>query len=237
MFPPANFDPQSQRWVNKVQGTLTSLESIEPRITSELDALQRQNNSVLDDVTSNVNAYYEATLAQYPAFQRTVPMRHVLGAETKVVSISAPFSDDDAPVAETWVDVFSENISLPASVAVAGVRLNSAQFRIQGPSTYYLGFRFLVGTITEGINSTIWMSRHQFNLSTYQMDATNPTLTNISNRYVHWTGTSTNSIAVKLQARIEDSTNTESAVSAQNITFHGTDNNDRNTYLDVMVTT
>lgn len=236
MFPPNNLEPGSQNWVREVERVLTDVESKQPGQDTSLNMLQRAGTSVIDDVSSNINAYYTATMAQYPMFHFAIPMQKVLGGDTKVVAISAPAAADNT-VAENWVEIFSTTVSLPVAKTVLGVRLNAAQMRLQGSATYDLKFRWVAGTtMTEGINTTRWMSRHEFNLEPFNLDPTTPVPVNVTNRYAHWTGASTSSIAVRLQACIENPASRASAVASQNITFHGVDSNGLDTYLDLMVT-
>lgn len=234
MFPPANFDPQSSKWVRAIEETIEKNEQVHPRLDAELTALQRENNGVLNQVSSRVNAYYTATMAQYPVFQRTIPMSDVLGGESATISVSAPAAASTA-TAETWVTALSYTLPLPITTGVMGIRLNGAQFGLLGPSAYRLRFRWRVGTTTEGINTTPWMSRHQFNLSEYSLNPTTPVLTNVANRYTHWTGTATSVATVSLQMSILNISNRSLAVAAQDITLRALNNNNQPTYLDVMV--
>lgn len=235
MFPSDNFEPTSKRWVETVQNVIQSTETQRPRQESELERLQREARSVMDDVSSQVNSYYTNTLAQYPAYQRTVPMRTALGGLSKTISVSAA-ALPGMTLPETWISVFSTPITLNIADTVAGVRLNSAQFGLQGPTGYYLKFRWLVNGSVEGINNNQWMSRHSFNLSVYQMDPTTPVLTNVTNRYAHWSGASTSTLNLELQVSIENIASRGSAVAATNVTLLAQDNNGNDTYLDVMVT-
>lgn len=237
MFPPANLEPESTRWKNQVEKSIEEQEQVQPRLDAELDALQRENNSVLDQVSSRVNNYYTNTLAQYPVFQRSVLMSDVFGGPSTTFNISAPAAANNT-VAETWVTAFTYNLALPAAVAVLGVRLNGAEFRLQGPSGFKLRFRWRVGTITEGIDTTPWMSRHQFNLTEYFMGVTEAAaqLTNVNNRYVHWTGAAASTVAVNLQASIQNSSNRSLAVASQAVTMYAARVDGQPTYLDLMVT-
>lgn len=236
MFPHNNLEPQSQRWVRTVQDTIQRLEREQPNLGSQLDMLQREGSKSLADVSSNVNAYYTDTMQQYPAFQRTVPMREVLGGVSSTVAISAPSvaSDTDA---ENWVTLLTHNLSIPFSVTSLGVRLNSAEFLLAGSPGYALRFRWVIGNTPEGMNITRWMNRLQFKLSSYAMFSTTPTQTRITNRYVHWTGGSAiSTIQMRLQATIEQISNLNASVSSQSITLYAQDDNGSDTYLDVMVT-
>jgi hypothetical protein len=235
MFPRDNLDAQSQRWVRSVEATIETLESHQTRLDHDLSRLHKENASVMDDVTANINAYYNSTLAQYPAFQRTVPMADIFGDISKTVSISAPAAADST-VAENWVSVFSYDIGLPFAATNMGVRLNGAQFQLSGPTAYSLRFRWRVNTQVEGINTNRWMSRHQFNLITYVMDPTNPILTNIANRYVYRTGSSVTDITVELQVSIQNIASRSNAVASQDVTFIALNDNDNDTHLDVMIT-
>lgn len=235
MFPPANLDPQSTRWKTKVEQSIEAAEKAQPNLDKELHALQRENNSVLSQVTSRVNSYYTNTYASYPAYQRTVAMETVFGAPTRTFNISAPVSADNT-VAETWVTALSYSLPLAFPVTEAGIRLNSAQFGLQGPNAYVLRFRWRIGgTAIEGINTTPWMSRHQFNLTEYGMN-TPPVVTNVSNRYALWSGASTSLLTVELQASIQNPSNRTAAVASQSITLSSVNNENNPTYLDVMVT-
>ncbi len=237
MFPPANLDPQSTRWKDLIESSLEEAEKVQPRLDAELDALQRENNSVLNQVTSRVNAYYTSTIGQYPVFEHSVLMSTVFGGPSTTFSVSAPAAADDT-VAETWVTAFTYNLPLPAASTVLGVRLNGAQFRIDGPSAYRLRFRWHIDSTNEGITTARWMSRHNFNLSEYPMAATEPSsiLTNVSNRYAHYSGASVSTMPVSLQVSIQDATTRAAAVASQNITLYSYRVDGQPTYLDMMVT-
>jgi hypothetical protein len=235
MFPSDNLEPQSKRWVRSIENTIETLEGAQPGLDSQLSRLQNEGTSVIDDVSSNVNAYYTATMAQYPAYQRTILMTDIFNALSKTVNVSAPAAADST-VAETWVSMFTHDITMPAAKTTVGIRLNGAQFGLRGPSAYYLRFRWRVNASIEGIGTSRWLSRHQFNLSTYNMDPTTPVLTNVTNRYVHWTGASTTTLTLELQASIQSIASIGSAVASQAITMEALDNNGKETYLDVMVT-
>lgn len=235
MFPPAKLDPNNTAWVNGVQNAIESAERTQPALERDLNNLQRESNSVLQQVSSRVNAYYTDTLQQYPVFERTLPMSEVLGGFTKVVSISAPAAADST-VAETWVSLFTNTLTLPFAVTAVGVRLNSAQFGLQGPSAYSLRFRWLVGTVPEGINTTAWMSRHQFNLTEYPMNPTTPILTNVGNRYAYRSAASFSTVSLALQASIQNPASRTSSVAAQNVTLHALNNDGNPAFQNVMVT-
>lgn len=235
MFPTEDFGPQSKRWVNTVQDTITKVEKTQPMLDSDLAMLQREGRSVMDDVSSQVNAYYTATMAQYPAFQRSLPMQQVLGNTQKVVSISAPAAADNT-VAENWVTIFAYTVNLNGPATTTGARLNSAQFAVYGPSAYYLRYRWALNGTAGGIATTTWMSRHQYNLSTFNMSPGPPTIHNVANQFAYWSGTSRSTATFTLQASIQNIANPSASVAAQNITFESVDNNGKDTYLDVMVT-
>jgi hypothetical protein len=234
MFPPSNLAPDATRWVNTVQDTITELERRQPGLDGDLEQAQRSSNSVLTEVSSRVNAYYTNTLVQYPVTEKFLPMSECLGGINKTVAISAPAAANST-VAENWVSIFTKSITLPVAKTTAGFRLNNAQFMLVGPSTYELRFRWRVNSSTEGILNTKWMSRHEFNLSAFSMNTTG-VLALVTNRYVHWSGASTDTFTIELQATIANSSNLSSSVASQNITFRAVNNEGLDTYLDVMVT-
>lgn len=235
MFPPSNFSPPSQPWSKAIEKALMDAEKRQSQLEPALAAAQRDSNSVLTEVSTNVNNYYNSTLAQYPAFQRTIRMWDVLGDGTKTVSMTAPSSTTQTG-AETWFSICSYNLALPSAKTTVGVRLNSAQFGLVGPAAYYLRFRWVVGGTTEGLDNTRWMSRNTFNLGVYTMNSPSVVLTNVTNRYVHWTGASTSTLSVELQATIENIASRTSAVAAQSVTFNAYDTGGNPTYMDLMVT-
>lgn len=235
MFPPSNLEPGSQAWARAIEEALLDVEKRQPQLDQALSLVQRESNSVLAEVSSNVNNYYNTTLAQYPAFQRTIPMLDVLGGASKVVSMTAPASTTQTG-AENWVSIFTYNVPIPSAKSLIGIRLNSAQFGLTGPSTHYLRFRWRVNSTVEGLDNTRFMSRNTFNLGVYTMSTPTPTVTNVTNRYVHWSGTATSTLSIELQATIESIASRTAAVTAQNVTFSAYDNNGAATYLDLMVT-
>lgn len=237
MFYPANLAPENSRWYKAVQDSLTSIETEQPRLDSELALLQKDNQSVINDVTSRVNDYYTNTLAQYPVFEYSVLLSSIIGAST-TVSVSAPAAANQT-VSENWVDFFSHNMPLPTPRSAFGVRLNSAQFKMSGPSGYAIKFRWWIGVsgtgVPEGINITQWMSRHNFFLTPYSLTP-GGSLFNIENRYAYRSTSSTSVVQLKLQGCIENESNRSLAVAAQNVTLTPVDNSGNDTYLDVMVT-
>lgn len=236
MFPPANMDPNSTAWVNAVQSSIEAAERLQPGLETDLEFLQRENNGVLKQVSSRVNSYYKQTLLQYPVFQRTIAMDEVFEGLSKTVSVSAPAAADST-VAETWVSMMARTITLPFAVTKVGVRLNSAQFGLQGPSAYTMRFRWRVSGISEGILTNPWMSRHQFNLTEYPMNPTTPVMTNVGNRYVYRTDASFSTIQLELQGSIQNPASRNSSVAAQNVTLHARNTDDNPTFLNVMITT
>lgn len=235
MFPYPNLAPESNRWANTVQKAITDLEARQPSLDNDLARLQRTSNSVLADVSSSINAYYTNTLVQYPVIQKFLTMDECLGGDSKTVSISAPAAANNT-VAENWVSVFTHNITLPAAKTVAGFRLNNAQFMLLGSSTYIMRFRWRVNTVSEGLLTNKWMSRHEFNLREYAMSPGGQS-TLLTNRYVHWSGASASTFQIELQASIQNAATRGASVAAQDITFRPFDLNGLDTYLDLMVTT
>ena len=235
MFPPSNVNPQSTKWVNAVEDAIETAESAQPVLDRELDALQRENNSVLRQVTSRVNSYYTNTYALYPMYQRTVPLSDIFGDSSRTINVSAPTAPN-IESAETWVTVFSYDLPLAFPATDVGVRLNSAQFNIQGPSAYVLRFRWLVGGSPEGINTNIWMNRLSNNLDEFFM-SNPPLLSNVSNRYAMRSGAAVSILNVSLQVSILNPSNRNASVASQSVTFHALNDEDNPTYLDMMVMT
>lgn len=234
MFPRSNVPSNSQRWVNAIESSITDLEKRQPLLNGELERARQDGDSVINDVSANVNAYYAATMAQYPAFQRSFLMSDVLGGNSATIAMTAPASAADTD-AETWFTMFSFSTIIPFPVTAIGVRLNSAQFVLQGPSAYRVRFRWRIGGTPEGINNNRWMNRRQFKLDAFDMSPSG-VQTNITNRYVHWSGTSTTNIQMNLQASIFNIASPNNAVTSQSVTILPVDTNGNPSHLDVMMT-
>lgn len=234
MFPHNNLDPSSNPWANAIEQAIMDKEAAQPILEQDLALLQKDAISSLDEVSSRLNNYYTSTRALYPVSERFLAMRDCLGGDSKVVSISAPAAANNT-VAENWVSVFTYGVSIPVAKTVVGWRLNNAQFTAAGSSSYELCYRWRVNTVSEGILTTKWMSRNEFNLETYPL-STGGSSTLITNRYVYWTGASGTSFQIELQARIENASDRTLAVPAQNITFRPFNSDGLDTYIDIMVT-
>jgi hypothetical protein len=234
MFPLTNLDPKSTAWTNKVQEVIQDTENRQPILEQNLDLLRKDSLDNLTEVSSRLNAYYQNTLVQYPVKLYPIPLRDAFGAASISRSISAPTSANNT-VAENWVSVFTHNITLPNAVTTAGFRLNVLQMLAYGSSTYSLRYRWRVNGSVEGINSTRWMSRHEFHLVAQTLQTAGAEHI-LSNRYVHWSGSSTSTFTLEIQACIQNDSNLNASVASQSITFEPTDLNGRATYLDVMVT-
>lgn len=235
MFPNNNFAPSSQPWVRSVQDTVEAQEKQLGRQQAELKRLHEEGLSVLGDVSANVNDYYQNTRELYPVRSLFVPMSAVLGGDSKVVSMSAPASAGPT-VAENWISLWSYSFSLPFATTQAMVRLNSAEFTVVDSSSFGIAFRWVVNSAIEGINTIKWMSRHESNLTWYNMDSGGGRVINITNRNTYLSGPATSTLTAQLQARIVNVGSPNSSVSARNVTFLANDNGVP-TYLDLMVTT